>query len=134
MESSIIANFIKPFHLIVVEDQPCQVIQNELVKSGKHGAAKPRIVYTNLFTKQQGSVLFTMNQSVPLLEYLPSEFRLLDFEEEKGSFSNKSGEIIDDVNLSSDFIGKYSQMNEEEQMNIVFRIYKFKDQYYSTLY
>lgn len=55
---------------IVLENEPCKIVEYEKSKPGKHGAAKARIVAIGVFTNQKRNVISPVDGKldVPLIE------------------------------------------------------------------
>lgn len=55
---------------IVLENEPCKIVEYEKSKPGKHGAAKVRIVAIGVFTNQKRNVISPVDGrlDVPLIE------------------------------------------------------------------
>ena len=55
---------------IVLENEPCKIVEYEHSKPGKHGAAKARIVAIGVFTNQKRNVISPVDGKldVPLIE------------------------------------------------------------------
>jgi translation initiation factor 5A len=55
---------------IVLENEPCKIVEYEHSKPGKHGAAKARIVAIGVFTNQKRNVISPVDGrlDVPLIE------------------------------------------------------------------
>jgi translation initiation factor 5A len=55
---------------IVLENEPCKIVEYEKSKPGKHGAAKARIVAIGVFTNQKRNVISPVDGrlDVPLIE------------------------------------------------------------------
>lgn len=51
------AGSLKPGHLVLIDEEVCQVKSVEKSKPGKHGAAKARITAFNIFTGQKRGLL-----------------------------------------------------------------------------
>ena len=51
---------LKPGKLVVIDDEPCRIIEITKSKAGKHGAAKARIVAVSLFTGNKKNLLKSM--------------------------------------------------------------------------
>ena len=61
---------IKIGQYIVLENEPCRIVEYEKSKPGKHGAAKARIVAIGVFTNQKRNVISPVDGKldVPLIE------------------------------------------------------------------
>ena len=61
---------IKVGQYILVDDEPCRVVEYEKSKPGKHGAAKARIVAMGFFTEQKRNVISPVDAKidVPIIE------------------------------------------------------------------
>lgn len=61
---------IKVGQYILVDDEPCRVVEYEKSKPGKHGAAKARIVAMGFFTEQKRNVVSPVDAKieVPIIE------------------------------------------------------------------
>ncbi len=61
---------LKVGQYIVIDDEPCRIIELEKSKPGKHGSAKARIVAIGLFSGQKKSLLSPVDGRVdiPLIE------------------------------------------------------------------
>ncbi len=55
---------------IVIDDEPCEIVNISISKSGKHGAAKARIEAIGLFDEQKRSIVqpVTAKVYVPIVE------------------------------------------------------------------
>ena len=55
---------------ILIDNEPCRVVEYEKSKPGKHGAAKARIVAMGLFTEQKKNVISPVDAKidVPMIE------------------------------------------------------------------
>jgi translation initiation factor 5A len=61
---------IKVGQYIVIDNEPCRVVEYEKSKPGKHGAAKARIVAMGIFTEQKKNVISPVDAKidVPVIE------------------------------------------------------------------
>ena len=61
---------IKVGQYILVDDEPCRVVEYEKSKPGKHGAAKARIEAMGFFTEQKRNVVSPVDAKieVPIIE------------------------------------------------------------------
>ena len=61
---------IKVGQYILIDDEPCKVVEYEKSKPGKHGAAKARIVAMGFFTEQKRNVISPVDAKieVPIIE------------------------------------------------------------------
>jgi len=61
---------LKIGHYIVVDGEPCKIVEYEKSKPGKHGAAKARIVAISALTGQKKSVISPVDAKieVPMIE------------------------------------------------------------------
>lgn len=61
---------IKVGQYILIDNEPCRVVEYEKSKPGKHGAAKARIVAIGLFTEQKKNVISPVDAKieVPIIE------------------------------------------------------------------
>jgi translation initiation factor 5A len=61
---------IKVGQYILIDDEPCRVVEYEKSKPGKHGAAKVRIVAMGFFTEQKRNVVSPIDAKieVPIIE------------------------------------------------------------------
>jgi translation initiation factor 5A len=61
---------LKIGHYIVVDDEPCRIVEYEKSKPGKHGAAKARIVAISITTGAKKSVISPVDArvEVPMIE------------------------------------------------------------------
>ena len=61
---------IKVGQYILIDDEPCRVVEYEKSKPGKHGAAKARIVAMGFFTEQKRNVVSPVDAKieVPIIE------------------------------------------------------------------
>jgi translation initiation factor 5A len=61
---------LKVGHYIVVEGEPCKIVEYEKSKPGKHGAAKARIVAMSVTTRTKKSVISPVDAriEVPMIE------------------------------------------------------------------
>jgi translation initiation factor 5A len=61
---------IKVGQYIIIDDEPCKVVEYEKSKPGKHGAAKARIVGIGFFTEQKRNVISPVDAKieVPIIE------------------------------------------------------------------
>jgi len=61
---------VKIGQYVVIEGQPCRVVEYERSKPGKHGAAKARIVAIGVFTNQKKSIVSPVDAKieVPMIE------------------------------------------------------------------
>lgn len=55
---------------IMIDDEPCKIVEYEKSKPGKHGAAKARIVGIGIFTGQKRSIVSPVDAKaeVPMIE------------------------------------------------------------------
>jgi len=55
---------------VIMEDEPCRIVEYEKSKPGKHGSAKARIVGISVFTGNKKSVISPVDSKleVPLIE------------------------------------------------------------------
>jgi translation initiation factor 5A len=55
---------------VIIDDEPCRIVEFEKSKPGKHGAAKARIVGISLFTGQKKSIISPVDAkvNVPMIE------------------------------------------------------------------
>jgi len=55
---------------ILIDNEPCRIVEYEKSKPGKHGAAKARIVAIGLFTEQKKNVISPVDAKieVPIIE------------------------------------------------------------------
>ena len=55
---------------IVIDNEPCKIVEFEKSKPGKHGASKARIVAINAFTGQKKSIVSPVDAkiNVPIIE------------------------------------------------------------------
>jgi translation initiation factor 5A len=55
---------------IMIDDEPCRIVEYEKSKPGKHGAAKARIVGIGIFTGQKRSIVSPVDAKVevPVIE------------------------------------------------------------------
>ncbi len=55
---------------IIIDDEPCRIVEYERSKPGKHGAAKARIVGIGIFTGQKRNIVSPVDSkvSVPIIE------------------------------------------------------------------
>lgn len=55
---------------ILIDNEPCRIVEYEKSKPGKHGAAKARIVAMGLFTEQKKNVISPVDAKieVPIIE------------------------------------------------------------------
>lgn len=61
---------LKPGQYIMIDDEPCRIVEYEKSKPGKHGAAKARIVGIGIFTGQKRSIVSPVDAKieVPIIE------------------------------------------------------------------
>ncbi|MGC8850225.1 MAG: translation initiation factor IF-5A [Candidatus Bathyarchaeia archaeon] len=61
---------LKPGQYIIIDDEPCRIVEYEKSKPGKHGAAKARIVGIGIFTGQKRSIVSPVDAKVevPVIE------------------------------------------------------------------
>ncbi|MBS7626246.1 translation initiation factor IF-5A [Candidatus Bathyarchaeota archaeon] len=61
---------VKVGQYIIVDNEPCRVVEYEKSKPGKHGAAKARIVAIGLFSEQKKNVISPVDAKidVPIIE------------------------------------------------------------------
>jgi translation initiation factor 5A len=61
---------LKIGHYIVLENEPCKIVEYEKSKPGKHGAAKARIVAIGVLSSQKRNVISPVDAKleVPLIE------------------------------------------------------------------
>jgi len=61
---------IKVGQYILIDDEPCKVVEYEKSKPGKHGAAKARIVAMGFFTEQKRNIVSPVGAKieVPIIE------------------------------------------------------------------
>lgn len=55
---------------VIIDDEPCRIVEFEKSKPGKHGAAKARIVGISVFTGQKKSIISPVDAkvNVPVIE------------------------------------------------------------------
>lgn len=55
---------------IIIDEEPCRIVEFEKSKPGKHGAAKARIVGISVFTGQKKSIISPVDAkvNVPVIE------------------------------------------------------------------
>ncbi len=70
MSKPVDVGILKTGHYVIIEDEPCRIVDYEKSKPGKHGAAKARIVGMSLFTGNKKSVVSPVNAKlqVPIVE------------------------------------------------------------------
>jgi len=81
---------IKVGHNIIIEGEPCRIVEYEKSKPGKHGSAKARIVGIGLFDNVKRSIVSPVDAKidVPLIEkrsgqvvsMSPDSIQLMDLE------------------------------------------------------
>jgi translation initiation factor 5A len=61
---------LKPGKYVVIDGEPCRVVNIEKGKSGKHGAAKARVDALSMFTSKKKSLLrpADANIEIPIIE------------------------------------------------------------------
>ncbi len=61
---------LKVNKFIIIDDEPCKIVDYSKSKPGKHGEAKARIVAVGLFDKQKRSIVqpVTHKVSVPMID------------------------------------------------------------------
>ncbi|MFH0848335.1 MAG: translation initiation factor IF-5A [archaeon] len=61
---------LKIGHYVIIDDEPCRIVEYEKSKPGKHGAAKARIVAMSIFTGNKKSVVSPVSGrlDVPMVE------------------------------------------------------------------
>ncbi len=61
---------VKVGQYILIDNEPCRVVEYEKSKPGKHGAAKARIVAIGLFSEQKKNVISPVDAriDVPIIE------------------------------------------------------------------
>lgn len=61
---------LKIGHYVIIDSEPCRIVEYEKSKPGKHGAAKARIVAMSLFTGNKKSVVSPVDArlEVPMVE------------------------------------------------------------------
>ena len=93
-ETSIQAiKYLKVGRYIVIDDEPCKVVEYITSKPGKHGEAKVRMVAIGLFDKQKRSLVHPVKHKVhvPLVDRrkaqvlanMGSEIQMMDLEDYK---------------------------------------------------
>lgn len=70
MSKPVDVGIIKVGQYILIDDEPCRIVEYEKSKPGKHGAAKARIVAIGLFTEQKKNVISPVDAKieVPVIE------------------------------------------------------------------
>ena len=70
MSKPVDVGILKIGHYVVIDDEPCKIVEYERSKPGKHGAAKARIVAMSLFTGNKKSVVSPMSAKlqVPIVD------------------------------------------------------------------
>jgi len=70
MSKPVDVGILKIGHYVVIDDEPCRIVEYEKSKPGKHGAAKARIVAIGVFTNQKRNVISPVDGKldVPLIE------------------------------------------------------------------
>ncbi len=55
---------------VIIDDEPCRIVEYEKSKPGKHGAAKARIVGISVFTSQKKSLISPVDAKteVPMID------------------------------------------------------------------
>ncbi|MGP3667144.1 MAG: translation initiation factor IF-5A [Candidatus Bathyarchaeota archaeon] len=81
---------IKEGQYIIIDNEPCRVVEYEKSKPGKHGSAKARIVAIGLFDNVKRSIVSPVDSKidVPIIEkksgqivsVTPSSIQLMDLE------------------------------------------------------
>ena len=61
---------LKIGHYIIIDDEPCRIVEYEKSKPGKHGSAKARIVGISVFTGTKKSLISPVDAKteVPMIE------------------------------------------------------------------
>lgn len=61
---------LRPGHYIIIDEEPCKIVEFEKSKPGKHGSAKARIVAMGVFTGQKRNVISPVDAKidVPVIE------------------------------------------------------------------
>lgn len=61
---------LKIGHYVVIDDEPCRIVEYEKSKPGKHGSAKARIVGISIFTNNKKSIVSPVDArlDVPVVE------------------------------------------------------------------
>lgn len=70
MSKPIDVGSLKIGQYVIMEDEPCRIVEYEKSKPGKHGSAKARIVGISVFTGNKKSVISPVDSKleVPLIE------------------------------------------------------------------
>ncbi len=61
---------LKVGQYVIIDDEPCRIVEYEKSKPGKHGAAKARIVGISVFTSQKKSLISPVDAktAVPMID------------------------------------------------------------------
>jgi len=61
---------LKVGQYVIIDDEPCRIVEYEKSKPGKHGAAKARIVGISVFTGQKKSLISPVDAktAVPMID------------------------------------------------------------------
>ncbi|MEM0160329.1 MAG: translation initiation factor IF-5A [Thermoplasmata archaeon] len=61
---------LKEGHYIIIDDEPCKIVEFTTSKPGKHGEAKARIVAIGVFNNQKKNVVYPVKHKVksPIIE------------------------------------------------------------------
>jgi translation initiation factor 5A len=92
---------------IVIDNEPCKIVEYEKSKPGKHGSAKARIVAISAFTGQKKNIVSPVNAkiNIPIIEKRPAQvlsimgdsIQLMDMED----YSTFETTIIEEEELRS---------------------------------
>jgi len=82
---------VKVGQYILIDNEPCRIVEYEKSKPGKHGAAKARIVAMGLFSEQKKNVISPVDAriDVPIIE------------KKSGQIIAVMGEVIQIMDLES---------------------------------
>jgi len=61
---------LKPGSLIIIDNEPCRIVEMSRAKTGKHGSAKAHVVAVSLFTNAKKTLVAPVDQQVevPVVE------------------------------------------------------------------
>jgi len=61
---------LKPGNFIIIDNEPCKIVEMSKAKTGKHGSAKAHVVAIGLFSKSKKTLVAPVDQQVevPIIE------------------------------------------------------------------
>lgn len=105
---------LKENRYILIDDEPCKIVEITTSKPGKHGEAKARIVAIGIFDNQKRSVVYPTKHKVkvPIIEKKTAQ--ILSIANNEGLFMDM--ETFDQFNLAipDEFKGKAASGVEVE--------------------